>query len=70
MTNFQLLTLISAIMALITAQTTILVLYINAKVDPLKQQVDFLVKYMVEHSEKISVLDERTKPKPSGGMNG
>lgn len=38
-------------------------LYLDAKFDPLKNQVDLLVQYMISHEGRISVLEDRTKPK-------
>jgi hypothetical protein len=41
----------------------ILIKYLDAKIDPIKAQVDTLVQYMVLHEGKIERLDERTKGK-------
>lgn len=38
-------------------------LYLDAKVDPIKEQVDLLVQYMILHEGKIATLEERTKPR-------
>jgi hypothetical protein len=57
-TNAQ---LFFAIAGLLTGQTAILILYINAKIDPVREQVGTLVQYMVSHEGKIGVLEERTK---------
>lgn len=35
--------------------------YIDAKIDPIKSQVDLLVQYMILHEGKIATLFERTK---------
>lgn len=35
--------------------------YIDAKIDPVAQQVRLLVDYMISHSGKIERLEERTK---------
>jgi hypothetical protein len=52
------------IAGLMTVQTgailTVLILYINAKIDPVKEQVDLLVQYMISHEGKIAILEERT----------
>jgi hypothetical protein len=58
--NFQILTILCAMGAMFAGQTTILVLYINAKINPLQKQMDFVVRYIIEHSEKIAALEERT----------
>lgn len=52
-----------ALVAVMIAQAGALKLYIDTKIDPVKKQVDFLVHYVVEHSERIAALEERTKPK-------
>ena len=66
MTNTQLLILLCSIAAMLAGQTTLLVLYINAKIDgtigPLQKQMDFVVRYIVEHSERIAALEARNKP--------
>lgn len=36
-----------SIAGLISAQTVVLVMYINAKIDPLQKQVDSLIGFMV-----------------------
>lgn len=36
-------------------------IYIDSKVDPIAKNVEMLVHYMVQHSERISVLEEKTK---------
>jgi hypothetical protein len=38
-----------------------LIMYINAKLDPISKNVDMLVQYMVSHEGKIARLEERTK---------
>lgn len=38
-------------------------LYLDAKIDPVKKQLDLLVQYMIFHEGKIAMLDERTKTK-------
>lgn len=58
MTNTQ---LFFAIVGVFAAQTTLLTLYINAKIDPVKDQVNLLVQYMVSHEGRIAVVEERTK---------
>ena len=77
MSNFQLLTIIGTLIASQGAWTTLLAMYINAKIDGvnkridgfearfdnLEKQMNFVVQYIVEHSEKIAALDERTKGK-------
>ena len=40
-------------------------LYLDAKTDPIKKQVDLLVNYMILHEGKIAMLEERTKGKSS-----
>jgi hypothetical protein len=50
-----------AIAGLLVGQTGILVVYINAKTEPILRQVDTLVQYMVSHEGKIARLEERTK---------
>ena len=35
--------------------------YLDAKVDPIAQQVKLLVDYMILHQGKIATLEERTK---------
>ncbi len=35
--------------------------YIDAKVDPIAENVRLLVHYMIEHQGKIATLEERTK---------
>jgi hypothetical protein len=40
---------------------TVLILYINAKIDPVAKSVDMLVQYMISHEGKIARLEERTK---------
>jgi hypothetical protein len=53
-----------AILSVLAAQTgiilTVVLLYINAKIDPLRGQVT-LLQYVVTHEGKIAVLEERTK---------
>ena len=46
-----------SIAGLMSAQTMVLVLYINAKVDPLKGQVDSLIGFMVNHEGRIGKLE-------------
>jgi hypothetical protein len=52
------------IAGLMTVQTgailTVLILYINAKIDPVKEQVDLVVQYMITHEGKIAVLEDRS----------
>lgn len=36
---------------------------IDAKLDPIKEQVDLLVQYMISHEGRIATLEERTKGK-------
>jgi hypothetical protein len=60
MTNAQ---LFFALVGVMVAQAGALKLYMDAKIDPVKKQVDFLVHYVVEHSERIAILEERTKQK-------
>ena len=57
MTNAQ---VFFAIAGLITGQTIFVKMYIDAKIDPLKEQVDLLVQYMISHEGRISRLEERT----------
>lgn len=35
--------------------------YLDAKIDPLREQINLLVNYMIEHQGKIATLEERTK---------
>jgi hypothetical protein len=60
MTNFQLITILLSTAAMLTGQTTILILYINMRIAPIEKQINFLVQYMVEHSERIARLEEKT----------
>lgn len=71
MNNFQLLTLIGTIMALMAGQTTIIILYTNAKVDPLGRklvEITSLIQHFIDismdHGERLSTLEERTGGKP------
>src|SRR5215471_11100706 len=41
----------------------LLMKYIDSKIDPIAKNVDMLVQYMVSHEGRISMLEERTKPK-------
>lgn len=56
-----------SIAGLLVGQTGILILYINAKIDgkidPLREQVNLLVQYMISHEGRISILEERTGTK-------
>jgi hypothetical protein len=53
-----------AIVGVVGAQTGFLVLYINAKLDPLRDQVNTLVQYMISHEGRHSIVEERTKKLP------
>lgn len=58
MSNLQ---LFFAIAAFLTAQTTILVLYFNAKIDPVREDVKMLVQYMVNRwTNEQRVLDRNS----------
>lgn len=62
MTNPQLFfALLGATIALFGSQTLLLRMYMDAKIDgkidPLKQQVDLLVQYMISHEGKLATLD-------------
>jgi len=35
--------------------------YIDAKIDPIAKQMDILTKFIIEHSERIATLEEKTK---------
>jgi hypothetical protein len=59
MTNFQLLTLISTITALMAGQTTIIILYINAKIDPLHDGVAIQGAKIDRLIEAVHDLDKR-----------
>lgn len=41
----------------------VLIKYLDAKIDPVKKQVDVLVQYMVSHEGRLATLEERTKNK-------
>jgi hypothetical protein len=59
MTNFQLLTLISTITALMAGQTTIIILYINAKIDPLRDGFAIQGAKIDRLIEAVHDLDKR-----------
>lgn len=66
MSNTQLFfAILGSVTALFLIQTTLLKHYLDAKldgkIDPLREQVNLLVQYMVLHEGKISTLEERTK---------
>jgi hypothetical protein len=66
MTNTQLFfAILGSVTALFVVQTTVFTTlgkaYLDAKIDPLRKQVDLLVQYMVSHEGKIAKLEERTK---------
>lgn len=62
MTNNQLfLSLVGVLVTLTGALAGAFKLYLDAKVDPIKKQVDLLVNYMILHEGKIATLAERTK---------
>jgi hypothetical protein len=58
MTSTQLFFSIAGLMA---SQTVVLVLYINAKVDPLKTQIDSLIGFMVNHEGRIGKLEGKAQ---------
>jgi hypothetical protein len=53
--------LLAVMLTLFSAFYKLLKDYMDAKIDPIPQAVLELRKYMVEHSERISTLEERTK---------
>jgi len=53
--------LLVSIAGLMSAQTVVLVLYINAKIDPLQKQVDSLIGFMVNHEGRIGKLEGRAQ---------
>jgi len=58
MTNSQLFFSIAGLVTgLISAQTVVLVLYINAKIDPFKNIVDTLMSLVVGHEGRIGKLE-------------
>jgi hypothetical protein len=68
MSNTQLFfALLATVVALFGSQTALLKMYMDAKIDgkidPLKQQVDLLVQYMISHEGRLATLDERTREK-------
>ena len=62
MTNNQ---LFFALLTVLFAMGGAFKLYLDAKTDPIKKQVDLLVNYMILHEGKIAMLEERTKGKSS-----
>ena len=58
MTNNQ---LAGLIVTLFLAAASAFKLYLDAKVNPIKEQVDLLVNYMIQHEGKIATLVEKTK---------
>jgi hypothetical protein len=58
-TNFQLLTLISTTLALMAGQTTIIILYINAKIDPLRDGIAIQGAKIDRLIETVHDLDKR-----------
>ncbi len=50
-----------SIAGLFSAQTIVLVLHINAKIDPLQKQVDSLIGFMVNHEGRIGKLEGRAQ---------
>jgi len=46
-----------SVAGLIASQTVILVLYINAKIDPFKSMVDALMSLVVGHEGRIGKLE-------------
>jgi type IV secretory pathway component VirB8 len=58
MSNVQ---LFFSIAGLFSAQTIVLVLYINAKIDPLQKQVHSLIGFMVNHEGRIGKLEGKAQ---------
>jgi Tfp pilus assembly protein PilN len=52
-----------AIAGLVLVQTAILVLfvelYLNAKIDPLREQINMLIQYAVSHEGRIAELERQ-----------
>jgi len=44
-----------------SAQTVVLVMCINAKIDPLQKQVDSLISFMVNHEGRIGKLEGKAQ---------
>lgn len=62
MSNNQLFfSLVGVLVALFGILITAFKLYLDAKADPIKEQVDLLVQYMILHEGKIATLEERTR---------
>ena len=62
MTNTQLFfAILGSVTSLFVVQSTLLKFFLDAKIDPIRKQVDLLVQYMVSHEGRISTLEERTK---------
>jgi len=62
MTNNQMfLALLAVMVTLFSAFYKLLKDYMDAKIDPVSAAVLDLRKYMVDHAERISALEERTK---------
>jgi hypothetical protein len=62
MSNVQLFSSIASLfLGLMSAQTVVLVMYINAKIDPLQKQVDSLIGFMVNHEGRIGKLEGRAQ---------
>ena len=55
------LTILLPMAAMFIALGGFLKYYIDAKIDPVRDQVNLLVQYMIQHEGKISRLEERTK---------
>ncbi len=58
MSSVQLLVLIAGLMS---AQTVVLVLHINAKIDPLQKQVGSLIAFIVNHEGRIGKLEGKAQ---------
>ena len=62
MTNNQMfIALIAVMVTLVTAAATFGKHYLDAKIDPIRVQVDRLIDYLILHEGKIASLEERTK---------
>lgn len=59
----ELIATIVAFVAINSILIGVLIKYLDAKIDPIKQSVDMLVQYMVSHEGRLSTLEERTKSK-------
>lgn len=50
-----------SLVGVLIALFTFMKYYLDAKIDPVKQQVDKAIDYLILHEGKISRLEERTK---------